>query len=152
APRVVHQRRDHRGLVVDRIVLGQPPHVGLGAPVRVPVKLPVGLPVRVGARVDPVALLETHDTDPGAGKPPGDGSAGGPGSNHEHVGPIVGGHALASYGTAEAAVSSSLTFQSRVATAESYDSSFEQAARRFTKYLPARRSGSSRNGAHARRR
>ena len=34
---------------------------------------------------------------------------------------------LASYGTAEAAVSSSLTFQSRVATAESYDSSFERA-------------------------
>ena len=45
----VHQRRDRRPRVVDRIVLGQPPHVRLGAPVGVAVELPVGLPVRIGA-------------------------------------------------------------------------------------------------------
>ena len=42
AHRVVHQRRDRRRRVVDRIVLGEPPHVGLGAPVGVAMQLPVG--------------------------------------------------------------------------------------------------------------
>jgi len=50
--------------------------------------------VRIGARVDPVALFETHHTDAGTREPPGDRGAGGAGSDHEHVGAIVGGHGV----------------------------------------------------------
>ena len=93
AHRVVHQRRDRRPRVVDRIVLGEPSHVGLGIPVGVAMQLPVSRPVRIGARVDPVPLLQAHDADAGARKHPDDGRAGGASADHEHVGPIVSGHA-----------------------------------------------------------
>src|SRR5262249_16834461 len=73
------------------VVLGEPAHVRLGAPVRLPVELPVGPPVRIGARVDPVALLEAYHADAGPREPPGDGSAGGAGADHEDVRAGVGG-------------------------------------------------------------
>jgi len=84
-----------------------------------PVELPVGAPVRIRARVDPVALLQTHDADAGTGEPPGDGGAGRAGADDEDIDATVGGHRRRLYGTSEAAVSSSLTFQSLAATAES---------------------------------
>ena len=89
---VVHQRRDRRGRVVDRVILGEPAHVGLGAPVGVPTQLPVRLPVRIGLGIDPVALLEAGDADAGAGEHPGDGGARRAGADHEHVDPLAGGH------------------------------------------------------------
>ena len=55
--RVVHEGRDGRIRVVDRVVLRQPPHVGLGTELVQAVKLPIVLRGGVFLGVQPIALL-----------------------------------------------------------------------------------------------
>ena len=71
---IVHQRRDGRVVVVDRVILREAPHVGVGAHVRETGQLPVVPATGIVVRLDPSALLQADDVESGPGEMPGEGS------------------------------------------------------------------------------
>ena len=89
ADRVVHQRLDRGGVVVDWVVLGQSPDVGIGVEVGLLVDLPVVVSSGVLSGVEPSALIEACDIEAGLGQTPGEGGSRSPRADDEDVYSVV---------------------------------------------------------------
>ena len=87
--RVVHQWRYCRLQVVHRIILRQPPDVGVWIEVGLAVDLVVQVLCGIGRGVQPTALLQADYLNPGLAKAPGNGGAGGTRADNQYVRHIV---------------------------------------------------------------
>ena len=85
ADRVVHERRDRRVVLDDRVVLREAADVRAGRPVLAGLQLPVELVARVVGPVEPAALLEADDREPGLGQSEGHDAAGRAGTDDQDV-------------------------------------------------------------------
>ena len=85
ADRVVHERRDRRVVLDDRVVLREAADVRAGRPVLAGLQLPVELVARIVGAVEPAALLQADDLKPGLGQAQGHDAAGRAGADDQDV-------------------------------------------------------------------
>ena len=82
-------RGDRRVLRIDRVVLRQPPHVGVAAELGIAAQLVVGIAAGIGRVAHHRSLLQAEDAHARAQQRPGEGRAGGAGAHDQHIDGIV---------------------------------------------------------------
>ena len=86
---IVHQGRDCGVGIVDGIVFGKSPDVGIGVEVRLAVGLPVHLCGRVLGGIEPASLLQAQDIESILRQAPCERGPGCAGSDYQDINPIV---------------------------------------------------------------